>query len=302
MMETTTKPKNTKKGIIIFLSVCVFILFGLNLYYAYTLYEQKEHLKEELSLSKESFEEISIELQTKIKEIEDLGGDVSELKAAQDEILQEKEDLQKRSNYTWQQLKEARKVIKGHKQLLKQKEKEIVQLKEANESLLAENVELKEDKNELSNSISSLSKEKSQLEEKVALASKLKIKSIDFVAVNKRGKERKGSEWRKRHVSKIKIDVAVDKNEIAQVSSKELLLQVVDPSSKVIFDVAKGSGTFMMNGKEFFYTLKKDFIYDRSEQKISFLFENFTDFKSGKYLVKIFSEEQVVGETNFVIK
>ena len=302
MEETFTKPKKHRNKILIFLFVTVLILFGINIYYALKLHDQNEHLKIEITQSKESLDELNVELESKIQEIESLGGDVSELKKAQEELIKEKEDIRKKSNFTWNQLKEARRIIKGHKELLKQKEKELQKLKVENEYLLTENTELKEDKNVLNSSIQNLHNQKSELEAKVKKAAQLKLKSIGFLAINKKGKVREGATWRKRHVAQVKIAVELDENELASVSSKELILQVFDPEKKVVFDVAKGSGTFTIKGKEQFYSLKQSFIYDKTAQKIDFTFGNFTDFKKGKYLVKVFSGENFLGENNFVIK
>ncbi|MCG8474454.1 MAG: chromosome segregation protein SMC [Cytophagales bacterium] len=295
--------ENLKNNKIIYsLSAVIALLLGILVYFNMQFSEQKKLLKADLEFSKQNIEELTTELNKKIEEVEVLGGNVKDLQQAKEELDKERKRILKASDYTYRQLLEARKIIQGHKQLLKQKDKEIEQLKEVNESLLTENTELKEDKNSLNKSIRKLSNEKEKLNEKVAFASRLKAEGIQLFAVTKRGKERDGDSWRARHISQLKVSFDIAKNKIAPVGNKEILIQITDENDKVIFDIATGSGTFFYEGKEKFFTAKKNVLYDKKQQQVSFSYKKGSEYEKGKYKLAIYTDGYLMGEKSFTVR
>ncbi|BDD04389.1 chromosome segregation protein SMC [Aureibacter tunicatorum] len=295
--------KNNKKNFIIIFAVLLIVLLGANLYYNYQLREEKDFIESELNLSKNTIDELTNELDEKIAEVEELGGDVEDLRNAKEELEEEKRKLQSASDYTYRQLKEARKIIAGHKELLKQKDKEIAKLKEVNETLHEENVQLKEDKNKLNKSISDLNDKQSELNSKIKTASRLQAEKITLFAINEKGKEREGDVWRKRHTFKIKTQFGIADNKVAPIEIKEILLRIVDTNTnQVIFDVAKGSGTFMLDGEEEFYTAKQEILFDNSGQEITFLYDKGTEFDRGNYKIELYTDGYLMGVKSFTIK
>ena len=71
---------------------------------------------------------------------------------------------------------------------------------------------------------------------------------------------------------------------------------------QVIFDVAKGSGTFLLGGKEEFYTLAQELLFDNSKQKLSFLYDKGSDYASGNYTVDIYTDGYLMGSMQFAVK
>jgi cell division protein ZapB len=70
----------------------------------------------------------------------------------------------------------------------------------------------------------------------------------------------------------------------------------------VIFDVAKGSGTFIFNGKEEFYTAQQEILFDNTRQKLFFLYDKGSEYASGNYTVEIYAQDYLIGTTGFVVK
>ncbi len=260
---------------------------------------ENEITREELVEASSQLEKISIELEEKIIEIEALGGDVSELQQAKEELEKEKETLRKSSNYKVSRLREK---VKGYESLLKAKDVEIDRLKQLNDSLFVENTDLKVQQNEMQDAISSLEVDKGKLEEKVSFASRLKAQNIKIYAVNKRGKEREGPNLRSRQIEKLKVTFSLAENNVAPIEGKEIVIRVVDQDGKVIFDVAKGSGTFMYNGKEEFFTAKQDILFDNSKQNLTYFYEKSSEFAAGKYTMEAYTDGYLLGLKSFTVK
>ncbi len=260
---------------------------------------ENEITREELVEASSQLEKISIELDEKIAEIEALGGDVSELEQAKEELEKEKEALRKSSNYKVSRLREK---VKGYESLLKAKDVEIDRLKQLSDSLFVENTDLKVQQNEMQDAISSLEVDKGKLEEKVSFASRLKAQNIRIYAVNKRGKEREGPVLRSRQIEKLKVTFSLAENNVAPIEGKEIVIRVIDQDGKVIFDVAKGSGTFMYNGKEEFFTAKQDILFDNSKQNLTYFYEKSSEFSAGKYTMEAYTDGYLLGLKSFTVK
>jgi len=242
--------------------------------------------------------DIQAELNQKITEIEKLGGDVKELQKAKAEVELELKRNNKRSAKALQELKDR---VEGYEELLKLKDQEIEKLKNVNTQLFSENKNLKTKQNKLNDSIVNLSKNKDELASKVAIASQLKAENIIIKGVNSKGKER-DSPFKNRQLQKLKVDFNLAENKVAPIEGKKIIIRIIDENGQVIFDVAKGSGTFIFNGKEEFYTAAQEILFDNTKQKLSYLYEKGSEYAAGKYVVEIFTDNYKIGSGQFEIK
>ncbi len=296
------KKSNNKIALLIGFLAIVIIIQGVKIYLDN---QEKKEVKEQLSSTEEQYAttmqrltEIQAEFDLKIAEIQRLGGDVSELQAAKAEIEKE---LKKSKMATGTLIKELRNKVEGYEQLLLVKDEEIEKLKTVNKELFTENVTLKTEKNQLGDSIHKLSQSKEVLATKVAIASQLKAENVKIVAVNDKGKERE-SPFKNRQVGKIKVDFNLAENNVAPIEGKKIIIRIIDQSNQVIFDVARGSGTFMVNGKEEFYTAAQEILFDNTRQKLSYLYDKGSDYAGGTYTVEIYTDDYLIGNGQFVVK
>lgn len=303
MAEETTAPKKGNKAAIFIAFLLIIIL--VQSVKIYLDYQEKVEVKDQLATTEEDLAstmqkltDIQSELNQKITEIEKLGGDVKELQKAKAEVELELKRNNKRSAKALQELKDR---VEGYQELLKIKDQEIEKLKNVNTQLFSENRNLKTNQNKLSDSIVNLAKNKDELATKVALASQLKAENILIKAVNSKGKER-DSPFRNRQLQKLKVDFNLADNKVAPIEGKKIIIRVIDENGQVIFDVAKGSGTFIFNGKEEFYTAAQEILFDNTRQKLSFLYEKGSDYAAGKYSVEIYTDDYKVGTSQFEIK
>jgi hypothetical protein len=301
--SSETAPKrNNKTSIIIALMAIIIIIQGIKIYLDT---KEKQEVKtqlitteDELATTMQRMTEIKTELDQKIAEVTKLGGDVTDLQTAKAEIENE---LKRSKRATGKEIKALKDRVEGYELLLKTKDEEIDKLKSVNKELLTENKSLKTQKNQLGDSINRLSQSKEDLASKVAIASQLKAENIKILAVNDRGKER-DSPFKSRQVGKLKIEFNIAENNVAPVEGKKIMIRIIDENNQVLFDVARGSGTFMFNNKEEFYTASQDILFDNTKQKLTYLYDKGSEYASGSYTLEIYADNYFMGKGEFVVK
>ncbi len=294
--------KSNKNTIIIALLSLVVVVQGVKIYLDS---QEKQQIKtdltsteQELATTMQRMTEISAELDQKIAEVQKLGGDITDMVKAKEEVEAE---LKRSKRATGQEIKALKDKVEGYELLLKNKDEEITKLKSVNKELLTENTSLKTEKNQLGDSINRLSQTKEELATKVAIASQLKIENVSIVGVTDRGKERE-SPFKSRQVGKLKVDFNIAENKVAAIEGKKIMIRIVDENGQVLFDVGRGSGTFLLNGKEEFYTEHQEVLFDNTRQKISFLYDKGSDYEPGNYKLEVYTDDYLMGSSQFVVK
>ena len=295
------KKSNRNTIIVVILSIIV-IAQAVKIYLDHQESVKKEtqliNTEEELATTMQRLTDISAELDQKIAEIEKLGGDVEELQKAKAEVEAELNRTRKRDRQAIADLKDK---VDGFQELLKLKDEEIVKLKEINDELLTQNTTLKTEKNELSSTLKEVNESKQALESKVAIASQLKAENFQILAVSDKGRERE-MPAKSRQVDKIKVSFNIAQNDVAPIEGKNILVRIVDDKGQVIFDVAKGSGTFMYDNKEEFYTANQEILFDNSKQRLTFEYAKGSEYEPGVYLLEVYTDDYKMGSSRFEIK
>ena len=294
--------KNKKTKILIFSLIgFLIVVLGISIYYNIDLNENKKFMEAELESTYTEIEDMRDELDSKIIQLEKLGEDVDSLRIIRGEMETEMEELKRNNQIAWSQYRKIQNKVEGYRELLVMKDKEIANLKALNDELLSENKDLKVEKNYLNDSISQLARTKTELAEKVAVASQLQAENIKVYAVNNRGKEREG-EFKARQIDKLKVNFNIAKNDVAPVEGKDILIRILQPEGKVLFDVARGSGTFMYNGREEFFTARQEILFDNTEQELTFFYEKGSEFEPGQHTLEVYTDGYIMGKENFYVK
>ena len=124
---------------------------------------------------------------------------------------------------------------------------------------------------------------------------------MKIFAVNSNGKERE-TEFRNRHIENLRIEFTVNENKVAPIEGKGLLVRVIAPDNNVLFDVTRGSGSFNFDGREMFFTAKKEILYDRSSQMVTLLYNKGSEYELGQHTVEVYTDDYLMGRGNFVVK
>lgn len=305
-LNNQNKPMNSenKKDSKMALMLMGAIIAILTAFLVYTLLQKNElsneNMAQEIAILKgeQQLDSITNELNDKILTISQLGGDIDELLQVKAKLEEERETFRKNA---FRQIDGLKQKVEGYKQLLELQDAEIAKLKEINEALLTENTDLKVEKNELNASLRDLSNSNSELQSKVALASRLTIEKMAIYGVASGGKEREG-ELRNRQIEKLRIEFFVSENAVAPIEGKQIRIRIVAPDKNVLFDVTRGSGSFMFDNREMFYTASQEILYDRKQQKMNFIYEKGSDFAIGQHTVEVFTDDYLMGRGTFIVK
>src|SRR5690606_20783204 len=296
------KSKDTGKNILILVLVILVIISGIKLYRDSKEKEQKSEeiliLSEDNSDLNMRLDSMTFQLDLRIQEIENLGGEVDSLVAIKEQLIAERNSDKKR---TATEIANLNRKIDGYSTLLKEKDNEIIKLRDVNEQLYTENKDLKTTKAEIEEEVVKLNMKQQEMEEKVNVAATLKAENIQIAAVNSTGRERT-VEMRNRKLNILKITISLADNTVAQPGTNNIYVQVFTPNNQVIFDVAKGSGTFNIEGREEFFTAKRDILFDNSQQQLTYFYEKGSDYSTGVYTVRIYADGFVIGSKTFEVK
>lgn len=295
------KEKKSKSPIVPILIGVLLIVIGLvvnNHLENKKLEEEKAAQEELLDRTYAQLDSITNELNDKIITISQLGGEIDTLLKIREKLETERQEFRTRA---FRQINDLQERVDGYKELLVLQDVEIKRLKEINEELVVENTTLKEEKNELNESLRDLNESKTELEEKVAIAGRLAVEGLQVFAVAENGKERE-AEFRNRHIDKLKIDFYIEENQVAPIEGKDILVRIIAPDKNVLFDVTRGSGSFMFEGREMFFTAKQEILYDRRRHKMTYYYEKGSDYQSGQHLVEVYTDNYLMGKGSFTVK
>lgn len=313
-MEPRPQTKNNSRS---FLLIALLILAALNVLLLYFWYQERQDNKtkdatiaaktEEVLVTKTKLDSISAQLDAKIAEIQQLGGSVDSLLKVRQQLEVDKRELRNVNSFDSRKYDQK---IRNYQALLAQKDQEIARLKEENgtlvqrnDSLSRENTSLRTERQSLSDSVVAVSTRNQELSEKVTIAAALRAENIAVSAINARGKERDGDNFKAKRIDKVKVTVRLAPNGLAKQDEKELYMRILDPSGAVIADMATGSGEFTYAGQGVIYTAKQRFNFDNSRQQVTFVYgRGGQRFNEGKHTVEIYCEGFRIGEGEFTVR
>lgn len=313
-IEPRPQTRNSSRS---YLLAALLILAALNVLLLYFWYQERQDNKtkdatiavrtEEVLAAKTKLDSISAQLDAKIAEIQRLGGSVDSLVKIRQQLEVDKRELRNVNSFD---SKKYDQKIRNYQALLAQKDQEITRLKEENgilvvrnDSLSQENAGLKAERQSLSDSVASVSTRNQELNEKVSIAAALRAENVTVKAINARGKESDGGNYKAKRIEKVRISIRLAPNGLAQQGEKDLYIRILDPSGAVISDMATGSGEFTYNDQGMIYTSMQRFNFDNSRQQVDFVYGRGSQrFNEGRHTVEVYCEGFRIGEGEFTVK
>lgn len=293
------------------------ILALLNVLLLYFFYQERKENStkdsviaarmEEVLTTKSKLDSISVQLDIKIAQIQQLGGRVDSLLSMKAQLEKDKQLLKDRNSFSVRKYEER---IKGYESMLAEKDQEIASLRQELGTATAKNQELSEqisglqsEKEELGDQIDAFNTRTVELEEKISLASALRAEKIQVAAISEKGKEREGGSYRSKRINQLKVSFELAENAVAQANDKEIYLRVLDPDGAVLSDMATGSGSFVYHERETIYSSKQKVAYKNTRTPASIIYgRGGVPLKSGKYVVELYAEGYKIGQGDFSVK
>ncbi|MET3125542.1 regulator of replication initiation timing [Arcicella rosea] len=271
----------------------------------------------DLLVASTKLDSIENQLNTKIIEIKRLGGDVSELIRAKQQLQKDKIALQKSVGFS---MKKYELKFKKYLTLLGEKDNELVSLRKENGILAAMNDSLSKEAQALLEDITfaqkalndsainytirqkELSERNRELSEKVSQAAALHAESINVYAISTKGKESDGGVYKSKKVDKVRITFYLQENPLTTREAKVIFLRIIDPAGQSVADMSTGSGSFTYKNKDVTYTAKQRIVYDNSHQSVEFVYSRGQAYKDGKHIIELYAEGYKIGEGFFEVK
>ena len=288
-------------SIIIILLIAIGVKFYVDYQEDQAAAAYNQSIEEELVEKDNELARLRVDLDLKIEEIKKLGGDVADLELLKAQLEAERRKLLRDESRNKEQLQALEEKIEGYATRLREKDREIEQLRETNEQLLTENTTLKDQANRLQDTLTVIARTNEEMQAKISVAGRLRAENVRVLAINKRERERE-TEFRNWHIDHLKITFNIAENSVAPRKAEDIYLRVLSPSGDVLYDVATTSGTFMVNGRELFYTAKQTILFDNTRQRLSFEYQQPNDYDKGEHTVEIYCDTYLIGTSTFMVK
>lgn len=210
------------------------------------------------------------------------------------ELIEELQNVKASDYYRIQQLKDEVETLKT---IMKSYVKQIDSLYQENQILIAENTQIQNQYDQQVQHTQDLTTQNDSLQETIQVAKELTAYSLNFTALNQRGKETQ----RINKVEKFQICFLLSENKIITTGRKYLYIRVTKPNGEVLRN--SSSGFFSYQGSDIAYSAVKEIEYDGSSQQLCMYYNiDVDDLPDGTYTVFIFSEGKEIGDATITLK
>lgn len=304
-MENQSTPSSKKNSnVIYFLIVVVIALLGTDVY----LYLQKNKSDEKIVYQNDEKTKLQTELDSLEAQIEQVNASHTKLSAAmqaKNDSLQAKirvlrSELAK-GKLTKEELVKAQEDVKQLRYFVTKYTADIEELKKQNQSLTVERDTLKTNLATVNTKAQTLEKQNQDLSTKVQVGSALKVATVDIVAYKVKHSGKEVEVTRASPAKKIKINLTVASNDIANKGMHDIYIRIIDPAGNLI--TGTDSGNFTADSQDMQYTYKTsiDFKNDGSTYTIDWAPTPPT-FQKGTYTVLLYADGYTMGHSGFSLK
>jgi FlaG/FlaF family flagellin (archaellin) len=298
MTETNNevpKLQEKKKSVPVGLIAIAIILAGALIFLVTMYFNQKNKLtamNTELTWEKDS---LANELMIMIHSFDTLKTNNDSLNAKLDREKQKIIKLLSVNASNIQLIKKYRNEISTMRDIMKSYIVQIDSLNTRNKNLVAENVQIRQNYKKVHDTNVELEKVKEELSTKVEIASVIQAKNIVASPLNKKRKET----TKLNMLDKLRICFTLRENPIAEAGQKEVFMRVLRPDSLVI--TSSSDNIFDFNGKKLIYSASRIADYMNQDIEICIFLDNTGDFIPGNYSVELYLENNIIGQTNFML-
>lgn len=298
MTETNNeapKLQEKKKSVPVGLIAIAIILAGALIFLVTMYFNQKIKLtamNTELTREKDS---LANELMIMIHSFDTLKTNNDSLNANLDREKQKIIKLLSVNASNIQLIKKYRNEISTMRDIMKSYIVQIDSLNTRNKNLVAENVQIRQNYKKVQDTNVELEKVKEELSTKVEIASVIQAKDILASPLNKKRKET----TKLNMLDKLRICFTLRENPIAEAGQKEVFMRVLRPDSLVI--TSSPDNIFDFNGKKLIYSASRIADYMNQDIEICIFLDNTGDFIPGNYSVELYLENNIIGQTNFML-
>lgn len=315
-MATPEASKNTSRIILVVVGILVLSALA---YFGIKYFTEKAE-NEAKSAKIEDLNNEMMELEEKILDFQSTLENKNMEIADKDKLLEEKE--QQIQDYI-DRLSAAKSQGRGNQKRIQELENRVQSLQRYVESYKTQIAELETQNEELTIQVDTLQNRTTklreenedlittnettakQLEETIRIASVMKAREFSFAQVNKRGKEKFDTEFRRGQLKEVKICFNLQENLISDPGDRDIYIVLENPDGTPNANFTDGhSGKFTFEDQEKIYSVKTTVNYNRLEQEVCVPYKiaDENKFEKGPQYVSVYSEGNLIGQAAFRVK
>lgn len=295
MGENTLIRDKKDKTLIIIIACLAVILVALFIFFMMERSENKEHMAA-----------IHQEKKMLQQELTDLSHNYDDLKTSNDtlneKLLVEQEKIatlmdkmKKFRDNSYAEINKYKREIGTLKTVLRSYVVQIDSLNQLNQKLAKENTEVRQQINWVRDRNQKLENKQKDMQEVIARASALRTENFIVYPVNKKDKE---TNWKK--CFNLKAEFVLTKNITAERGERTIYLRLKRPDDKVI--AFSDKSFFKYQNVSLTYSAKRDITYEGDRLEMAIYWPNDGSLIKGKYTAELFSDNEIIGTTEFFLK
>lgn len=249
------------------------------------IHEEKEMLTQELSDLSENYDHLKTTNDTLNEK----------LSQEQEKIALLLEKMQKFRDNSYAEINRYKKEIGTLKAVLRSYVVQIDSLNQLNQKLSQENIQVKKQMDWVRERNQKLENQQKDMKEVIARASALKTENFIVYPVNKKDRE---VNWKK--CFNLKAEFVITKNVTAKRGERTIYLRLKRPDDKVIAFSEKSF--FKYDNASLTYSAKREINYEGDRLEMAIYWPNDGSLIKGKYTAELFSENELIGSTEFYLK
>ena len=248
------------------------------------IHEEKQLLEQELTDLSHNYDDLKTSNDTLNEK----------LQLEQEKILTLMDQMKKFRDNSYAEINRYKKEIGTLKNVLRSYVVQIDSLNQLNQKLAKENTEVRKQMNWVRERNQKLENQQKDMKEVIAQASALRTENFVVYPVNKRDKE---TNWKKCY--NLKAEFVITKNVTAKRGDRVIYLRLKRPDDKVIAFSEKSF--FKYQNVSLTYSAKREINYegDRLEMAIYWPYDG--SLVKGKYVAELFSDNELIGSTEFTL-
>lgn len=312
-METTSNfqrsssqnENNPLKKWVILLGILAGVFFCTTLYFGFFA---KPTMNKEFVKVEESNNELQSELDSLLAEHEKIKaqyGDLSDRLSEKDSIIMANAAEIEQLINTQADYKKIKKQLARLQNISQEYVKEMDKLYQENKALKDENTQVKADLEQERQDKAAVQKSNEDLNAKLTTAAVYRAYSIKSAGYNVKSKGEEEATDKANRVKRIKTSLVLGENSLIEAGPVNIYCRIAVPGTgKVLTPGSSNTYSFVHDGQRLQYSTKKVVNYNNKAQNVTLDWDLMSDDKAikGKYIVQIFTDDQLLGETSFTLK
>ena len=248
------------------------------------IHEEKQLLEQELTDLSHNYDDLKTSNDTLNEK----------LQLEQEKILTLMDQMKKFRDNSYAEINRYKKEIGTLKNVLRSYVVQIDSLNQLNQKLAKENTEVRKQMNWVRERNQKLENQQKDMKEVIAQASALRTENFVVYPVNKRDKE---TNWKKCY--NLKAEFVITKNVTAKRGDRVIYLRLKRPDDKVIAFSEKSF--FKYQNVSLTYSAKREINYEGDLLEMAIYWPNDGSLVKGKYVAELFSDNELIGSTEFTL-